>query len=159
MKKNNVFGILATVLALGLVLAGCATSTGGNGGDEGVPKTIIITGFNLPLEGKGKINVELTGNWDDENTEFTVHARGLAELNGQTLTCQLHEDFGDTPHWTGTGEYGVNIRISPPSDTPEGTEFYRYHNSKLPDENDVRISIKDAETTLEWSSFKYAWTW
>ena len=49
MKKNkfSVFGMLAIVLALGFVFAGCATGQNGNGGGD-VPKAIKIIGNFAP---------------------------------------------------------------------------------------------------------------
>jgi hypothetical protein len=176
MKKNkfSVLGMLTMVLTFGIVAIGCVSTDNGSGkqpsgGGEPVednggggetnnePKTIVITGFNLPLEGKGGIDIELTGDWETETHEFIVHARGPARLNGQTLTCQLYVGNTDK-RWTGTGEYSVNIRIKPPKG-PEGTEFYRYQFNDDDIHNDVRVNIKDAETTFEWSSFKFAWKW
>ncbi|MDR0527307.1 MAG: hypothetical protein LBG79_05785, partial [Spirochaetaceae bacterium] len=68
---------------------------------------------------------------------------------------------GSGNRWTGTGEYSVNVRINTSSGTPEGAEFYRYRFTYNDDgiHNDVRININDAETTLAWSDFKFAWKW
>jgi hypothetical protein len=165
MKKNSVFGMLA----LGLVLAGCATSTGGNGsvtggrGDDGIPKTIIIKGFNPQLEGTWGFGVEVTGDWDDEQdgwiipaiSKATVDGKPNVILDGQTLTIPLwnNDDNELLTRWTGTGEYSVNINIY-----PRGTgtvKAYRYHFNT----GNESVNIKDAETMLEWSDFVFGWDW
>jgi len=58
MSKIMVFGMLALVLTLGLVLASCATMSGNR-----EPKTIIINGFNL--RGRTPVNgILIDTGWD-----------------------------------------------------------------------------------------------
>jgi hypothetical protein len=163
-NKIFVFGMLTMVLTLGLVLAGCSTTnatSSGNVGDDGVPKTIIINGFNPP---PAKIyRVELTGDFSGELFEFIVLAADDAKLDGQILTAELFGVDGSGKssgkRWTGTGEYSVNIRIVP--STGKIVKFYRYRYTFNDDgiHNDVRVNIKDAVTTLAWTDFKFAWEW
>ena len=169
MKKDNFFVLGMLVMALGLILAGCATSTGGGDdavrGDDGIPKTIIITGFDLQLEGTRSFWVVLTGDWDDERNDWIIPANSKEEvdgqpsliLDGQTLTVPLwnYDDNELLTRWTGTGEYGINFHIFP--STEHGTvETYRYLYN-MPGKRTV--DIKDAETTVTWSDFVFGWTW
>jgi hypothetical protein len=158
-KKGLFFGMLAIVLALGLV--GCATSSGGKSGDDGIPKRLIITGFNPQLEGTRRFSVNLTGDWSDEQNTWIIPAGGsISAGNGYTqldidakkLTFEL---WHDDKVWTGTGEYGVNFDIFP--STEHGTvKTYRYRHN-MPG---VRtVNIKERDTIVEWSSFVFGWDW
>jgi hypothetical protein len=156
--KNNSFlilGMSVMVLALGLVLSGCATQapsaempSGGDSNNE--EKTIVITGFNLPMDGIEEIKVDLTGDWVDEQEWWIIPANCVAKVDGQTLTAWLYFTDSDE-RWTGTGEYGINIFIS--SATDETVKVYRYGYNT----GSEGVTIKDAETTLEWSDFVFAW--
>jgi hypothetical protein len=155
MKKDNfsVLGMLAMVLTFGFILSGCATgkapTTEVSTADR-VPKTIIITGFDLPMEGIKEIAVQLAEDWSDEQNTWIISVKGVAQLNGQTATAELWHDAGkgddNWERWTGTGEYGVVIHIYPSA----GKTVKEYHGG---------VNIKDAETTLEWSNFEFGWDW
>jgi hypothetical protein len=163
MKKNSflVLGMLAMALIFGFVLSGCATEAPatsapiaevpGSGESNNDEKTIVITGFNLPVEGIKQIKVDLTGDWVDEQGWWIIPANCVAKVDGQTLTAWLY--VGDTDErWTGTGEYGINIYlISSVTGKTVKTYRYGYETGK------EWITIKDTETILEWADFVFAW--
>jgi hypothetical protein len=161
MKKKPVFLVLAILLGFEFVLSGCATDplpAAEAPADEvftdeapAVPKTLIITGFNLPMEGIRQIKVDLTGDWLDEQNWWVIPANCVAKVDGQTLTAWLYVGDSDE-RWTGTGEYGVNIYLISEEDKPPITYRYRYNMPGI-----RTVNIKDAETTLEWSNFVFAW--
>jgi hypothetical protein len=155
MKKNSflVLGMLAMVLTFGFVLSGCATAKAPAAAvpaDDGVEKTIFITGFDLPAAGIKQIKVDLTGDWVDEQDWWIIPANCVAKAEGQTLTAWLWRPNVDGERWTGTGKYGINIYLISESG-PVKTYRYGYHTGN------EWVTIKDAETTLNWSDFVFAW--
>ncbi|GHV74677.1 hypothetical protein AGMMS49940_19790 [Spirochaetia bacterium] len=154
MKKNK-FSVLVMVLTFGFVLLGCVTADKPVSAEvPGVPKTIIITGFNLPVEGIREVNVELTGDWVDEQNAWIRPASGVAQLNGQTLIAELWTNGLTDTSWTGTGEYGIIVQIKPRTGKTVADYRYRFN---MPGEHS--LNIKDAETTLAWSDFVFGWEW
>jgi hypothetical protein len=167
-KKRFFFGTLATVLVLGLVFAGCTTTTNSNGKLDNNPRTIKITGFNL--EGIRPLVMHLKPESEGLFSDPVVAAD--PEIDGTTLSYKLAE-YGpeweraspngprDDKPWTGTGKFVLGIILSPsPNDPSKNASFYFYSAvDTLEDGTNpaTAVDIKDTVTTLEWSKFYCAW--
>jgi len=147
MKKGKilVFGMLALVLTLGLVLASCATMSGNR-----EPKTIIITGYNL--QGRTPVNGIILSSWEP----WTEAASGGVELGnnfvGDTITLYLHEP-NSSRRFTGNGGYSLIVNVTPAIERGKSGSAYLYNN------NGSGVIINEAVTTIEWSHFEHGWDW
>ena len=153
-KKLSVLRILVMMLALILVLAGCAT-TGDNGNEttggsepNKEPKTIIVIGFNLesrtPVKG-----VIIDPDWDN----WKEYASGGIEPGNNykdgTITLYLWADDG-SGRFTGTGEFSLLLSVEP------GREVGKPGSTYVLNRN---VEINEAETTVNWSDFEFGWDW
>jgi hypothetical protein len=83
MQKNILFvGVLAGLLAFGLLAAGC--DNGGGGGETELLEVTHVTGFQGTLSDGSLIEIEVP-NTDDGNQSFTVYISGAKNGTG-TLT-------------------------------------------------------------------------
>jgi hypothetical protein len=149
-KKFSVLEMLAMVLALGLVLVGCATDTGGEPYDG--PKTIKITGFNLA--NKEGLGPEISSGNDGAQEDIVADAADV-ELPSDQIIFELknrkgNSDGNKTP-WTGTGNYYIRIMVWPGQDAEHGSDYYYSVNGTT----SMPFDIRSAVTTLKWSDFIY----
>jgi hypothetical protein len=149
MKKDNflILGMLAMVLALGLVFAGCNT-VGSNELYDG-PKTVQITGYNSS-QGiiVGVMNLA-------ESADSWPPAANAQPIDGQTITYPVlnweKNSEGVREPWKGTGKFFIWIQCSPPkNDSSKDGSIYVYSVNGT---NPAPVDIRDAVTTLEWSKF------
>jgi hypothetical protein len=131
MKKNKVFvlGMLAALLAFGLVLAGCENDSS----DNTDPKTLIIT--SVPSNMLSQSTQIGVGPADAESQNDMVAVAGSdTEVSNSTVTAPLYSP-GTSNRWTGSGTYSVYISVS-------SSEVYVARN----------VEFSSAETTLSASA-------
>jgi len=157
MKKNRIcfIGILIMLLLLSNTLVSCDN---GNGSDS-IPKSIRITGFNLP--DRTRVSVEVIEGFEPD---FIYLAKGQTENIGSTMTFDLYEysgytdDFVETTRWTGSGNYYIGIVVRPSITAGKSDTFYLHGpvGGNWPDQ--TVCNIKDSITTLDFGrDFFYAW--
>jgi predicted small secreted protein len=98
-RKLVFFAMLASLLATGLVLAGCDNGNGGGG------KTITVSGF--PLSGTAGIML-----FDSAPTPDTTDpiAYGLGTISSGSGSFTLYDGPGGTGNpWNGSGNYYVEV--------------------------------------------------
>ena len=150
MKKNkfSVLGMLAIVLALGLVFVGCTTTGGtGDGEPNNEEKTIIINGFSQSgiTPRKGDMILPDWDNWTNVASGTLVLG---TNYDGETATIWLWTEGKDGERWTGTGEYSLLLSVTPAREAGKSSSTYVLNRN---------VVIKEAETILKWSDFEYGW--
>ncbi|MDR2445293.1 MAG: InlB B-repeat-containing protein [Spirochaetaceae bacterium] len=148
MKRNIVLvqGMLAALLALNLVFAGCENGTTDDPGDD--PKTLVITGITQDLLGYGtpsiKIGIFPVGTSLEQASQQTGIVAGAdSEQNAVTLsqsapytaTALLYVP-DNSGRWTGSGTYDIYILVN-------GDSYYLAQN----------VSFNDATTTVDLEDF------
>jgi hypothetical protein len=116
-KRFFLFGLPAVLLALGLVLAGCDTGSSSDDddppppGDDGVAKSVTITGINADglITGPDAVGVWLIAEIPTDGMPTPVALEYEAVSEG-TLSADLTVPNGmnaSNTKWTGTGSYYV----------------------------------------------------
>ncbi|MDR2053035.1 MAG: hypothetical protein LBP80_06450 [Treponema sp.] len=110
MKKNKLFllGMLAALLAFGLVLAGCENDPS----DSTAEKALIITGVSDSMLGQStEIGILPVGkaSSNDAVAGASGEAISLSDSAPYTVTVRLYDASNSTARWTGSGTYDVYI--------------------------------------------------
>ncbi|MDR2053761.1 MAG: hypothetical protein LBP80_10130 [Treponema sp.] len=108
MKKNKLFllGMLAALLAFGLVLAGCENDSS----DSTAEKALIITGVSEEMLGQSpKIGILPVGKTSSDDAVAGAEGEAISRSDSApyTVTAQLYSS--ETARWTGSGTYDVYI--------------------------------------------------
>ena len=147
-NKLNLFGIIALITVIGFSMASCASSGGGSSsqasgaGNDGVAKTLVITG----IDGfSGDVLVTISSN--AQNLTGSMVAVGGAAISGNSVTIPLVLPGQEDQRWTGTGEYYVVLVFE------QGGQnvIYFYAQGGM---SALRYNISQATTTIAFNQFR-----
>jgi hypothetical protein len=146
--KNKRFVSIGVFLIFGFVLTGC---TGGSDEPYTGPKTIKITGYNLPND----VTVyEMTIFPESTGINWPPTACGNEEIDGQIITYTMvnwDDHWSNPTSWTGTGKFFIMFECdTPKEDQSKDGAHYVYSADGV---NATPVDIKSEVTTLEWSKF------
>ena len=162
MKKNKIYvlGMLAMVLAFGLILTGCATN-GGNtdsdipnrgSSDSDVPKAIKFIGdFPAGFEGE-RLYLFPSSTRPDSWPPVAIGWGVNSEGNLRLVKWYPGIARPNIEDWTETGRFYILMQCQPPKDPSKDGSNYVYSEDGI---NPTLVDIKDAVTTIDNSKFIY----
>jgi len=147
MKKKLVFIAVLTIL-LAFNFISCGEDEDADDGDDGVPKTLVITGISGD-EFMGDVYVALC---PDFNTDSSFVAfNGVKLSSGSTLTIPLMSNKREGEQYTGTGSYYIILIFEgPTTDNGDDIDYIYSAGAEMP----LKYNFKDAKTTIAFDQFK-----
>jgi hypothetical protein len=149
-KRFFLFGLLAVLLALGLVLAGCGEE------ETEVAKSVTITGINQSaLTNASQVGVWLTAEIPESGQPILVAVRYGNISNGTlsvALTVPTNGTVESNTRWTGSGSYYV-ILVPVNGSKIDGNNAYAYvGDTSAP----AKAAFNEATVTLPFAKFAAA---
>jgi hypothetical protein len=151
-KRKIMLGIFGVALVFGLIPMGCDTNTSNEPNTD--PKTIVITGFDLYVE--GFLEIAIREELDGPKTARIGIGGGIPGSDPRDASAKLidmdttatgtHPENGEQP-WTGTGNYFISF-----DPDAGGSNSVKYYYS-VDDATPSKYYIKDAVTKLAFAKF------
>jgi hypothetical protein len=146
-NKFKLFSIIAMVAVIGLSMTACDLDPG----DDGVPKTLVITGIPTNLQNK-QITVAIC----DSDNKGEPKIVALDQItSASTVTSQLLSGNENKKggNFTGTGDFYILLFFdvnNTPSNLKDDTTYAYTAGSNIT----KKYNIKDSISTIQFSQFK-----
>jgi hypothetical protein len=132
--------IIAVVAVIGLSFAACPNEEEADLGDNGVQKTLVITGVTSSLSGDVLVSVSSTA-----TPAASMQAVGSGTVSGGNISFPLRKASNESVRWTGTGDLYIVLVF----ENHNNAKYFYSGGGKYA----LRYSFSEATATIPFSDF------